>query len=209
MPSSSSSEYDPSAGDVSVDEVSFDVVPEEQVNVARINIARQYGRDSSFTAFRFSGSEAVATVRKVTPQGAFTLVETSRDTWERGQEGWKLSTREPLSREYETLAPDPDLVRTLADEIRQHAVPLNGLDSFRATKGCLAVHRAEMSDGAGEHVLSASGIPQWVLDLRNVPAASPLARWLAEPHLFHGQPATIAGNCDSLVFLEASAPPKN
>ena len=196
-------------GRVWVDEVSFDIVPEEQVNAVRTAIAQKYPRDTSMTEFRFSGAEAVAIVRKATPQGVFTLVETSRDTWERGEEGWKLSTREPLSREYQTLAPDPDLVRTLADEIRQQALPINGLDSFRATKGCLAVHRAEMSDGAGEHVLAAAGIPQWVLDLHNVPAASPLARWLAEPHLFHGQPATIAGHCDSLVFLEASAPLKN
>jgi len=197
-------------GRVWVDEVSFDVVPEEQVNYVRNLIVRQYARtDSTLTSYRFSGAEAVATVRKATQQGAFTLVETSRDTWERGEEGWKLSTREPLSREYETVAPDPDLVRALADEIRQHAVPLNGLESFRATKGCVAVHRAEMTEGAGELVLAAAGMPQWVLDLRSLPAASPLARWLAEPHLFHGQPGTIASNCDALVFLEASAPAKN
>ncbi|MEO8593853.1 MAG: hypothetical protein ABI759_11075 [Candidatus Solibacter sp.] len=193
-------------GHVWVDEVSFDVVPEEQVNAVRNSIARQYGRtDGLLTSYRFSGSEAVVTVRKATPQGAFTLVETSRDTWERGEAGWKLSTREPLSRGYETSAPDPDLVRTLADEIRQHAVPLNGLESFRAPKGCLAVHRAEMPEGAGEHVFAAVGIPQWVLDLRSVPAGSHLARWLSEPHLFHGQPGTITANCDALVFLEAGA----
>ena len=95
-------------------------------------------------------------------------------------------------------------MRTVAEDIRQHAVPLNGLESFRATKGCVAVHRAEMPEGAGEHVLSAAGMPQWVLDLHTVPAGSPLARWLAEPHLFHGQPGIITTNCDALVFLEAT-----
>jgi len=184
-------------------------VPEEQVNAVRNNIARQYLRFDTMTAFRFSGSEAVATIRKSTQQGAFTLVETFRDTWERGESGWKLAGREPLARGYETAAPDPELLRALTDEIRQHAVPLTGLESFRATKGCLAVHRAEMPEGAGEHVLSAAGMPQWVLDLRTLPPANILARWLAGPHLFQGQPGTITANCDTLVFLEATPPVRN
>ncbi|MEO8373283.1 MAG: hypothetical protein ABI806_29130 [Candidatus Solibacter sp.] len=193
-------------GRVWVDEVSLDVVPEEQVNAVRNNIARQYPRfDTTMTAFRFSGSEAVATVRKATQQGAFTLVETSRDTWERSESGWKLSGREPVSRGFETAAPEPEMVRAVADDIRQHAVPLNGLESFRTAKGCVAVHRADMPEGAGEYVLAAAGMPQWVLDLHTVPAGSALAKWLAEPHIFHGQPGTIAATCEALVFLEASS----
>jgi len=100
-------------------------------------------------------------------------------------------------------------VRALAEEIRLHAVPLSGLESFRATKACLAVHRAEMPESAGEHVLAAAGVPQWVLDLRTLPAGNALARWLAEPHLFQGQPGTISANCDTLVFLEASPSARN
>jgi len=190
-------------GRVWVDEVSFDVVPEEQVNVVRNSIARQYSRyDTTMTAFRFSGSEAVATMRKATQQGAFTLVETSRDTWERSESGWKLSSREPVSRGFEAAPPESEIVRAVADDIRQHAVPLNGLEPFRAAKGCVAVHRADMPEGAGEYVLAAAGMPQWVLDLHAVPASSALAKWLAEPHLFHGQPGTITAACDALVFLE-------
>ena len=177
-------------GRVWVDEVSFDVVPEEQVNAVRNIIARQYPRyDTTLTAFRFSGSEAVATVRKATQQGAFTLVETSRDTWSRSEEGWKLTDREPVSRGYETADPDPEIVRAVADEIRQHAVPLNGLDSFRASKGCVAVHRAEMPEGAGEYVLSAAGMTQWVLDLQS---SRPAARWRSgsrSPTSFTASPA--------------------
>jgi len=191
-------------GRVWVDEVSFDVVPEEQVNAVRNSIARQYPRyDTTMTAFRFSGSEAVATMRKATQQGAFTLVETSRDTWERGESGWKLSSRESVSRGYETAPPEPEIVRAVADDIRQHAVPLNGLESFRASKGCVVIHRADMPEGAGEYVLASAGMPQWVLDLHTVPEGSALAKWLAEPHLFHGQPGTITATCDALVFLEA------
>jgi hypothetical protein len=62
-----------------------------------------------------------------------------------------------------------------------------------------------MTEGAGEYVLAAAGIPQWVLDLHAVGPASALGRWLAEPHLFHGQPGTITATCDALVFLEASS----
>jgi hypothetical protein len=176
------------------------------VNAVRNSIARQYPRfDTTMTAFRFSGSEAVATIRKATQQGAFTLVETSRDTWARAESGWRLSQREPVSQGYETAAPEPEIVRAVADEIRQHAVPLTGLEPFRAAKGCVAVHRAEMTEGAGEYVLAAAGIPQWVLDLHAVGPASALGRWLAEPHLFHGQPGTITATCDALVFLEASS----
>ena len=87
-------------GRVWVDEVSFDIVPEEQVTAVRNMIARIYARtDATLTAFRFSGPEAVATARKATQQGGFTLVELSRDTWTRGEDGWELMrTRTALAR---------------------------------------------------------------------------------------------------------------
>ncbi len=89
-------------GRVWVDDVSFDVVPEEQVTAVRNTIARKYARsDATLTAFRFSGQEAVATARKATQQGPFTLVELSRDTWARGEDGWEVSEHVPLSRGYE------------------------------------------------------------------------------------------------------------
>jgi hypothetical protein len=193
-----------------VDEVSFDIVPEEQVTAVRNQIARIYARtDATLTAFRFSGAEAVATARKATQHGKFTLVELSRDTWTRGEDGWKLMEHTPLSRGYEAAAPDPETVRAVTEEVRQFAVPLTGLEPFRASSGCVAVHRPDLPEGSGEHMLAAAGIAQWVLDLRKVPAGSALGRWLAEPHLFHGQPGTLAKSCDALVFLEANSAPKN
>jgi hypothetical protein len=193
-----------------VDDVSFDIVPEEQVTAVRNAIARIYARtDETLSAFRFSGTEAVATARKATQQGGFTLVELSRDTWARGEDGWELAGHVPVSRGYETAAPDPETVRAVADDVKQYAVPLTGLEPFRASAGCVAVHRAELPEGSGEQVLAAAGIAQWVLNLREVPDGSPLGRWLAEPHLFHGQPGTLAKSCDALVFLEASQPAKN
>ena len=197
-------------GRVWVDDVSFDIVPEEQVTAVRNAIARSYARiDATLTAFRFSGTEAVATARQTTPQGGFTLVELSRDTWTRGEDGWKLTEHVPLSRGYETAAPDPETVRAVAEDVKQFAVPLNGLEPFRASAGCVAIHRADLAEGSGEHVLAAAGIAQWVLNLRDVPAGSALGRWLGEPHLFHGQPGTLAKSCDALVFLEANQAPKN
>jgi hypothetical protein len=193
-----------------IDEVSFDIVPEEQVTAVRNTIARIYARtDATLTAFRFSGPEAVATARKVTQHGRFTLVELSRDTWTRGEDGWKLMEHTPLSRGYEAAAPDSETVRAVTEDIRQFAVPLKGLEPFRTSAGCVAIHRADLPDGSGEYMLAAAGISQWVLDLRKVPAGSALGRWLAEPHLFHGQPGTLAKTCDALVFLESNSAPKN
>jgi hypothetical protein len=193
-----------------VDEVSFDIVPEEQVTAVRNAIARIYARtDATLAAFRFSGSEAVATARKATQQGGFTLVELSRDTWTRGEDGWKLMEHVPLSRGYEAAAPDPETVRAVTEDVRQFAVPLTGLEPFRASAGCVAVQRADLPEGSGEHMLAAAGIAQWVLDLRKVPTGSALGRWLAEPHLFHGQPGTLAKTCDALVFLESNSAPRN
>jgi hypothetical protein len=197
-------------GRVWVDDVSFDIVPEEQVTAVRNFIARIYARtDSMLTAFRFSGTEAVATARQATQQGAFTLVELSRDTWTRGEDGWKLTEHVPLSRGYETAAPDPETVRALAEDLKQYAVPVNGLEPFRASSACVAIHRTDSPEGSGEQVLAAPGMAQWVLDLRAVPAATALGRWLTEPHLFHGQPGTLAKNCDELVFLDAGQAPRN
>jgi hypothetical protein len=73
----------------------------------------------------------------------------------------------------------------------------------------VAIHRGDLPEGSGEHVLAAAGIAQWVLNLREVPVGSALGRWLAEPHLFHGQPGTLAKSCDALVFLEAGGASKN
>jgi hypothetical protein len=197
-------------GRVWVDDVSFDIVPEEQVTAVRNTIVRNYARtDATLTAFRFSGPEAVATARKATQQGGFTLVELSRDTWTRGEDGWKLTEHVPISRGYEAAAPDPETVRAVAGDLKQYAVPLNGLEPFRASAGCVAIHRADLPEGSGEQVLAAAGIAQWVLDLREVPGGSALGRWLAEPHLFHGQPGTLAKSCDALVFLEANQASKN
>jgi hypothetical protein len=193
-------------GRVWVDDVSFDVVPEEQVTAVRNMIARNYARtDSTLATFRFSGQEAVATARKAVPQGGFTLVELSRDTWTRGEDGWELVEHVPLSHGYETPAPDPEVVRAVAEELKQYAVALNGLEPFRASAGCVAIHRADMPEGAGEQVLAAAGIAQFYLNLKSVPGTSALGRWLAEPHLFQGVPGTLTKSCDALVFLEGAA----
>jgi hypothetical protein len=193
-----------------VDGVSFEIVPEEQVTAVRNAIARIYARtEASLTAFRFSGTEAVATVRKAAQQGAFTLVELSRDTWTRGENGWELTEHMPLSRGYETAAPDAEMVHEVAEDLRRYAVPLNGLEAFRAAAGCVAIDRPDLAEGAGEHVLAAAGMAPWVLQLGSVPGGSALGRWLAEPHLFHGQPGTLTRNCDALVFLEAGGVAKN
>jgi hypothetical protein len=58
-------------------------------------------------------------------------------------------------------------------------------------------------------VLAAAGIARWILNLGSVPGGSALGRWLGEPHLFHGQPGTLAKSCDALVFLEAEQGSKN
>jgi hypothetical protein len=193
-----------------VDGVSFEIVPEEQVTAVRNAIARIYARtEATLTAFRFSGTEAVATVRKAAQQDGFTLVELSRDTWTRGENGWELTEHVPLSRGYETAAPDPELVHAVAEDLKQYAVPLNGLEPFRTTAVCVVVHRADLAEGSGEHVLAAAGMAQWVLDLASVPDGTALGRWLGEPHLFHGQPGTLAKSCHGLVFLEANQAPKN
>ena len=49
----------------------------------------------------------------------------------------------------------------------------------------LAVQNATASEGAGDGVLDAAGMPAYFLNLAAIPAGGPLGQWLAEPHLFH------------------------
>jgi erythromycin esterase len=80
----------------------------------------------------------------------------------------------------------------------------------------LAVHAVAPSpEGTGDAVLAAAAIPEFFLDLRRLPAASPLARWLAEPHLFHQigvfwseplVPQAPASLYDALIFVTESHP---
>jgi erythromycin esterase len=80
----------------------------------------------------------------------------------------------------------------------------------------VAVHAVAGSpEGSGDAVLAAAGIPEFFLDMRRLPAESPLARWLAEPHLFHqlgvfwGEtliPQAPARLYDALIFVDQSRP---
>jgi hypothetical protein len=186
-----------------VGDVSFDVVPDEKVTAVRNYITRYHARlGDTVTSFRYSGPEAVATVRKTTAQGAFVLVEMARERWTHGEDGWELSQREPLSLTWETAPPDAETLRALVEDLKETAKPLSGLEPFRAASGCVAIHRTELTEGAAERVLAAAGIAQFVLSFADVIPGSPLARWLAEPHLIHGRPATLAKNCDTLVFID-------
>jgi hypothetical protein len=197
-------------GRVWVDEVGFEIVPEEQVRAVRNAIGRLYPRgDTTLSGFRFSGPQAVATARTVTQRGEFFLVETARDTWSRTEDGWKLTEHLPLTKTYEGPAADPDVVRAVADDVKRFATPINGLNSLRAAAGCVAVHRPNQPEGAGENVLAAAGMPGFTLELAKVPADTPLGRWLGEPHLFAGQPGTLAKTCDTLIFVEGEGAGKN
>jgi len=142
-------------------------------------------------------------VRTVTQRGEFLLVETARDTWNRTEDGWKLAEHVPLTSTYEGSAPDPDVVRAVADDLRRMARPVSGLAPMRAAAACVVVHRSEMPEGSGEHVLAAAGMAGFSLELAKVPADSALGRWLGEAHLFAGVPGTLAKTCDTLVFMEA------
>jgi hypothetical protein len=191
-------------GRVWVDEVSFEVVPEEQVTAVRNAIGRLYPRtDSTLSNFRFSGPQATATVRTVTQRGEFFLVETARDTWSRTEDGWKLTEHVPLTIAYDGPAADADVARAVADDVRRLARPVSGLQSVRAAAACMVVHRADLPEGSGENVLAGAGLTGFALELAKVPADSALGRWLGEPHLFGGQPGTLAKTCDTLVFMEA------
>jgi len=72
------------------------------------------------------------------------------------------------------------------------------------------------SEGSGDAVLSAAGIPQFFLDLTRVPAGGALAHWLKDTHLFHDlgaywvlddpdaslQPERFAQIYDGLYYVE-------
>ena len=89
----------------------------------------------------------MATARKTTPKGPFTLVELSRDTWVRGEDGWVVSEHVPLSRGYEAPVPEPDVVRVVAADLKQFAKPLSGLEPFRPSAGCVAIDRPDLPVG--------------------------------------------------------------
>jgi hypothetical protein len=191
-------------GRVWVDDVSFEIVPQEQVTAVRNAIGRLYARtDTTLAGFRFSGEQAVATARKVTARGEFSLVETARDTWTRTADGWKLTEHVPVASAYEGPTDDPETVQAVAGDVKRLAVPLTGLRPVQSAKVCLAVHRGNMPEGSGEHVLAAAGLPKFTLDLAKVPPETALGRWLGETHLFDGQPAALAKTCESLIFLDA------
>jgi hypothetical protein len=197
-------------GRVWVDDVGFEIVPEEQVTAVRNTIARIYARtDATLAAFRFSGPQAVATSRRVTQRGEFSLVETARDTWSRTEDGWKVTDHVPLASRYEGPAADPEVTQAVAADVKRFATPLSGLHPLRASAACVAVHRDDLPEGSGETVLAAAEVPAFVLQLGKVPAETALGRWLGEPHLFDGQPATLTRSCDALIFLEVNHASKN
>jgi hypothetical protein len=191
-------------GRVWLEDVSFDIVPAEQIAAARVAIRRQYGDPTSITGFRFTGPEAVAIVQTISYRDGFTYVETFQDSWERTSGGWSRMQRTPLASYFEAPEPDPEAVRTVAAQVAQYAAPLNAVGPRVATE-CFALHRADMPAGFAETVLSAAKMRAFFLDLSKPPADSALGRWLAEPHLFGGQPVVLAKVCKGIVFVESSA----
>jgi hypothetical protein len=101
------------------------------------------------------------------------------------------------------------VTQAVAADVKRFATPLSGLQPLRAAAACVAVHRGDLPEGSGETVLAAAEIPVFVLQLARVPAETALGRWLGEPHLFDGQPATLAKNCDAVIFLEVNRASKN
>jgi erythromycin esterase len=84
-------------------------------------------------------------------------------------------------------------------------------------RGGPTTHKVPPSpEGTGDAVLSAAGMPLFILDLRGVPEASVLGRWLAEPHLYHSvgagwttddpeanlQPEVVSRVYDGVIFVE-------
>jgi erythromycin esterase len=80
----------------------------------------------------------------------------------------------------------------------------------------VTVHAVTPSpQGSGDSVLGAAAIPEFFLDMRRLPAESPLGRWLGEPHLFH-QVGAVWGDppiplapgrlYDALIYVETSTP---
>ncbi|MBZ5622399.1 MAG: erythromycin esterase family protein [Acidobacteriia bacterium] len=73
-------------------------------------------------------------------------------------------------------------------------------------------------EGSGDAILSAPGMPLFFLNMASLPAAGPLARWLAEPHLFHNvganwviddpdsnlEPQSLSKLYDAIIFVEES-----
>jgi hypothetical protein len=195
-------------GRVWVDDVTFDIVPEEQITAARNAIRRQYGNETSITGFRFTVAEAVASTQVVSIRQGFAFVETFHDTWERTGDGWRLREHAPVASYFEAPEPDADTVREVAADLRRYATPLGGVGP-PVSANCFAVHRPQMRPGAAESVLSAAGLRTFFLDTGKVPPDSPLARWLAEPHLLAGAPAALAQSCSGIVFVEARDTPAN
>ena len=193
-------------GRVWIDEVSFDIVPEEQIAAARTAIRRQYGDRTSITGFRFTGPEAIAVVRSLSMREGFVYVETYQDTWERTSNGWSLQQRNAQSSEFEAPEPDPDVVKSVAADLRRLVAELPPVGP-PLTSDCYALHRPEMPAGAAESVLGAVGLRAYYLDVSAVPPQSALGRWLAEPHLFGGRPTELARACKGITFVEAAGAP--
>jgi hypothetical protein len=190
-------------GRVWVDDVTFDVVPDEQITAARNAIRRQYASDTYISLFRYSGSEATATVRTVSVREGFVYIETFRDLWVRTGDGWRAGTRTPIASYFEAPDPDADNVKTIATELRQYATALSSVGPV-ISANCIAMHRPDMPRGAGESVLAAAGLPMFHLDVTRIPAESVLGQWLAEPHLLGGRPANFARSCTGVLFIEAA-----
>jgi erythromycin esterase len=99
---------------------------------------------------------------------------------------------------------------------RQGEVRAVGMEKGRLSGGPVNHKVPPSPEGTGDAVFSAAGMPLLFLDLRAVPEASALGRWLAEPHLYHSlgagwikddpdsnlQPAAISKAYDGLIFVE-------
>jgi erythromycin esterase len=86
---------------------------------------------------------------------------------------------------------------------RQGRLRAIGMENGKST--ALSVHSAAPSpEGSGDAILSAAGMPLFFLDMASLPAGGSLARWLAEPHLFHhGGSSWVVGNVESNLEAEA------
>jgi len=86
---------------------------------------------------------------------------------------------------------------------RQGRLRAIGMENGKST--ALSVYSAAPSpEGSGDAILSAAGMPLLFLDMANLPAGGPLARWLAEPHLFHNVSANwVVGSDESNLEAEA------
>ena len=174
----------------------------------RNTIARLYARtDASLAAFRFSGPQAVATSRRVTQRGEFSLVETARDTWSRTEDGWKLTDHVPLASRYEGPAADPEVTQAVTADVKRFAKPLGGLHPLRAAAACVAVHRDDLPEGSGETVLAAAEIPAFVLSLARVRRRR--RRWAAGWRSTCSTGSRQLAKTDAVIFLEVNHASKN